>query len=149
MRLSGWDANVLLDAWPALMKHAASAASFFRQEIHRMVHEVWSHYFPLRETHDLAFFLGVLLCEIECYGDALPFFHESTAVYGPNPTTVSTSASACTTWVTSKRPASRWIRPSKGRPDFEPALELSKEIAAALKKKRPKERKRPKGRTSP
>src|SRR6202012_2291185 len=88
VRLSGWDANVLLGCWPALMKHAPSAAGVFRLEIYRAVHEAWNHYFPLREAQDLAFHLGVLLCEIDCHGDALPFFHESMAVYGPKPATI-------------------------------------------------------------
>jgi len=149
VRLSGWDANILLDAWPTLMKHAASASSFFRQEIHRMVHEVWSHYFPLQETRDLAFFLGSLLCEIDCHADALPYFHKSAAAYGPDPTTVYHIGLCLYHMGHLEEAREQVVQALEGTPDFAPALELSEEIAAALKKKRPKERKRPKGRTSP
>src|SRR4029077_12951143 len=54
VRLSGWDASVLLACWPALMKHAPTAAAVFRLEIYRAVHEVWNRYFPLYEARDLA-----------------------------------------------------------------------------------------------
>ena len=139
VRLSGWDANILLGCWPALMKHAASAAAAFRLEIYRSIHEVWNHYFPLPETRDLAFHLGVLLCEIDCHGDALPFFHESVAVYGPNPATVF-NIGLCLFHLGHLDEAREQVDQAlEGAPDFEPAQELRKEIAAALK---PKKRKR-------
>ncbi len=136
LRLSGWDANVLLGCWPALMKHAPSAAGVFRLEIYRAVHEVWNHYFPLHEAQDLAFHLGVLLCEIDCHGDALPFFHESVAVYGPNPATVF-NIGLCLFHLGHLEEAREQVAQALAEaPDFAPALELRKEIAAALKKKR-------------
>ena len=141
IRLSGWDANILLDAWPALMKHAASAAGVFRLEIYRTVHEVWNHYFPLQEARDLPFHLGVLLCEIDCHGDALPFFHESVAVYGPNPATVF-NIGLCLYHLEHLEEAREQVDQAlEEAPDFEPALELRKDIAAALKPR--KRRKKP------
>jgi hypothetical protein len=138
IRLSGWDAYVLLDAWPALMSHAASAAGVFRLEIYRTAHEVWNHYFPLREARDLAFHLGVLLCEIDCHGDALPFFHESAAVYGPNPATLF-NIGLCLYHLGHLEEAREQIDQALDEgPDFEPALELRKEIVAALKKRKKK-----------
>lgn len=135
IRLSGWDANVLLDAWPALMQRAASAAGVFRLEIYRAAHEVWNHYFPLHEARDLAFHLGVLLCEIDCHGDALPFFHESMAVYGPNPATVY-NIGLCLYHLGHLEEAREQIDQAlEGAPDFEPGLELRQEIARALRKK--------------
>ncbi|HET9210084.1 MAG TPA: hypothetical protein VFR03_06790 [Thermoanaerobaculia bacterium] len=148
VRLSGWDASALLGCWPALMKHAAEAAGVFRLEIYRAVHEVWNLYFPLQEARDLAFHLGVLLCEIDCYGDALPFFHESMAVYGPNPATIF-NVGLCLYHLGHLEEARQHVDQAlEGAPDFEPALELRQEIAAALRKKRPKGRKGPKGRRS-
>jgi hypothetical protein len=142
VRLSGWDANILLDAWPALMKHAASAANVFRLEIYRTVHEVWNHYFPLHEARDLAFHLGVLLCEIDCHADALPFFHESAAVYGPNPATIY-NIGLCLYHLEHLEEAREQIDQAlEGAPDFAPALELREEIAAALKARAPKKRKK-------
>ena len=87
LRLSGWDANILLRCFPALMKHAGSAPDLLRHEIYLAVHEVWRLYFPIGEARDLAFHLGVLLCEIGCFDDALELFRASRKLYGPNPAT--------------------------------------------------------------
>jgi hypothetical protein len=141
VRMSGWDAHVLLGCWPALMKHAGSAAGIFRLEIYRAVHEVWERYFPLREARDLAFHLGVLLCEIDCHQDALPFFHESVAAYGPNPATVF-NIGLCLYHLGDLEAARRQVDLAlEDAPDFEPAVELRQEIAAAIKAARPRRRK--------
>jgi tetratricopeptide (TPR) repeat protein len=141
VRLSGWDANVMLGCWPALMKHAGSAAGIFRLEIYRAVHEVWERYFPLREARDLAFHLGVLLCEIDCHQDALPVFHESVAAYGPNPATVF-NIGLCLYHLGDLEAARRQVDLAlEDAPDFEPAVELRQEIAAAIKAARPRRRK--------
>jgi hypothetical protein len=140
VRMSGWDAHVLLGCWPALMKHAGSAAGIFRLEIYRAVHEVWERYFPLREARDLAFHLGVLLCEIDCHQDALPFFHESVAAYGPNPATVF-NIGLCLYHLGDLEAARRQVDLAlEDAPDFEPAVELRQEIAAAIKAARPRRR---------
>jgi tetratricopeptide (TPR) repeat protein len=132
VRLSGWDANVLLDAWPTLMKHAGSAAGIFRVDIYRAVHEVWQRYFPLREARDLAFHLGVLLCEIDCHEDALPFFHESVAAYGPNPATVF-NIGLCLYQLGHLKEALQQVdRALADAPEFEPAVELRQDITTAL-----------------
>ena len=138
LRISGWDANVLLGAWPTLMKHAAGAPGVHRLEIYRAVYEIWDHYFPLHEAKDLAFHLGVLLCEIECYGDALAFFHESAAVYGPNPATVF-NIGLCLFHLGQLDEARQQVDQALAEaPDFEPAVELRKEIARAIAAARPK-----------
>ncbi len=140
VRMSGWDAHVLLGCWPALMKHAGSAAGIFRLEVYRAVHEVWERYFPLREARDLAFHLGVLLCEIDCHQDALPFFHESMAAYGPNPATVF-NIGLCLYHLGDLEAARRQVDLAlEDAPDFEPAVELRQEIAAAIKAARPRRR---------
>ncbi len=145
VRISGWDAHVMLGCWPILMKHAASAAGIFRLEIYRAVHEVWERYFPLREARDLAFHLGVLLCEIDCHQDALPFFHESVAAYGPNPATVF-NIGLCLYHLGNLEEAGQQMDLALAdAPEFEPARELQKEIAAEMKAARPKKKPRKRG----
>lgn len=148
IRFSGWDANVLLGCWPALMKHAADAPGLFRLELYRMVHEVWNHHFPIRQAVDLAFHLGVLLCEIDRHADALPLFHESIAAYGPNPATVF-NVGLCLFHLGHLEEARQQVDQALAdAPDFEPALALREEIAAALPPpSRPRKRKR--AQTSP
>jgi len=140
LRISDWDANILLGCWPTLMKHAGSAPGVLRLEIYRAVYAVWDHYFPIHELQDLAFHLGVLLCEIECYGDALPFFHESSAVYGPNPATVF-NIGLCLFHLGDLEEARKQVDQALAEaPDFEPAVELQKEIAGALAAARPRKK---------
>lgn len=132
IRLSGWDANVLLGCWPALMEHAAAAPGLLRLELYRAIHEVWNRYFPLPQAADLAFHLGVLLCEIDRHEEALPLFHESIAAYGPNPATVF-NVGLCLFHLGYLEEALRQVdKALKEAPDFEPALTLREEIAAAL-----------------
>lgn len=131
LRLSGWDANIFLGCFPALMELAGPAPDLLRHEIYRTVQEIWRLHFPIREVRDLAFHLGVLLCEIQCYEDAMGFFNDSVALYGPNPATVFNlglcffhlgdleAARACVAQVVEEAP------------DFAPALVLREEIAAA------------------
>jgi tetratricopeptide (TPR) repeat protein len=142
VRLSGWDANVLLDAWPALMKHAGSAAAIFRVDIYRAVHEVWQRYFPLREARDLAFHLGVLLCEIDCHEDALPFFHESLAAYGPNPATLFNIGLCLYELGDLEAALAQVDRALADAPEFEPAVELKRDLAAAIRAARPRRKRR-------
>jgi hypothetical protein len=133
VRMSGWDSYVMLGCWPTLMKHAASAAGIFRLEIYRAVYEVWERYFPLREARDLAFHLGVLLCEIDCHQDALPFFHESLAAYGPNPATAF-NVGLCLYHLGDLEEARKQMDLAlEDAPDFEPARELREEIAGEMK----------------
>jgi hypothetical protein len=140
VRVSGWDAHVMLGCWSSLMKHAASAAGIFRLEIYRAVYEVWERYFPLREASDLAFHLGVLLCEIDCHQDALPFFHESLAAYGSNPATVF-NVGLCLYHLGDLEEARRQMDLAlEDAPEFEPARELREEIAAELKAARPRKK---------
>jgi hypothetical protein len=142
LRLSGWDANVLLDLWPALMKGAAEASGLLRLEIYRAVHQVWDAYFPLQEARDLAFHLGVLLCEIECHGDALPFFHASAAVYGANPATVF-NIGLCLYHLGDLEAAREALDEAlREAPDLAPAVELRREVGEGLAKARTKRAKR-------
>lgn len=130
LRFCGWDSNTFFGCFPALMKHAESAADVLRAEVYRMVHEVWNTYFPIREPRDLAFHLGVVLCEIQCYPEALPFFQESLAVYGPNPATLFNVA-LCQYQTGDLEAARVNVEESlKGAPDFEPAIALREELGA-------------------
>lgn len=145
IRLSGWDANVLLGCWPALMKHAPEAPGLLRLELYRAVHEVWNHYFPIPQAIDLAFHLGVLLCEIDRHEEALPFFHESIAAHGPNPATLY-NVGLCLFHLGHLEEARLQVDQAlEDAPDFEPALALREEITAVLPVEKPREKKTKRG----
>ena len=128
IRLSGWDTNVLLGCWPALMKHAPEAPGLLRLELYRAIHEVWDRHFPMPQAIDLAFHLGVLLCEIDRHEDALPLFHKSITAYGPNPATVF-NVGLCLFHLGHLEEARRQVDQALAdAPDFEPALALREEI---------------------
>lgn len=131
LRFSGWDSNVFLACFPRLMQLAEHASDVLRIETYRMAHEVWKAHFPLPETRDLPFHLGVLFCEIQCYVEALAFFEESIAAYGRNPATVFNVA-LCHFHLEDLEAARVNLEEAlRGAPDFEPALALKGELAAA------------------
>ncbi|HEX6904102.1 MAG TPA: tetratricopeptide repeat protein [Thermoanaerobaculia bacterium] len=132
LRFSGWDSNVFLACFPRLMQLAEHASDVLRIETYRMAHEVWRNHFPLPEARDLAFHLGVVLCEIQCYVEAMAFFEESIASYGRNPATVFNLA-LCHFHLDDLEAARTHLDEAlQGAPDFEPALALKGEIEAAL-----------------
>jgi tetratricopeptide (TPR) repeat protein len=133
IRLSGWDAGIFLGCAPVLMKHAGTASGLLRREIHRAVHEVWSAHFPLPEVRDLAFELGVLLCEIQCYEDALGFFRQSAGLHGSNPATVF-NMGLCLFHLGDLEAARVYTQQAiDAAPDYAPAAALREEIAAAAR----------------
>jgi tetratricopeptide (TPR) repeat protein len=88
LRLSGWDSNVFLGCLQVLLAECETATAAEREELRRIAHRVWESYFPIREPSDLAFQIGTLLCQLEVYEEALPYFERSIVFYGPNPATL-------------------------------------------------------------
>lgn len=131
LRFSGWDSNIFLACFPRLMELAEHASDVLRIEVYRMAHEVWKTHFPLSEARDLAFHLGVVLCEIQCYVEAMAFFEESIVAYGRNPATVFNVA-LCQFHLEDLETARVTVAEAlRGAPDFEPALALKGEIEEA------------------
>ena len=82
MRMSGWDAANFWGCYEAFMQHAATAEGALRHEIARMAESVWNIYYSLGEDRDLAFALGSLLYEIDCYREAITYLQHSCRLYG-------------------------------------------------------------------
>jgi hypothetical protein len=82
LRLSGWDVNVFLGSHAALLGVAAQATRPQREDLYAAVQAVWDAYYPIGEERDLAFEIGLLLCEIAYYREALPFFERSLESHG-------------------------------------------------------------------
>ncbi len=87
LRLTGWDHNILLGCFPALMECVRTAPLPLLDEFRVLVRNVWQTYFPIREPNDLAFHLGLLLYAMQDYEDALEFFQYSLQLYGPDQAT--------------------------------------------------------------
>ena len=84
LRLSGWDADILLDSVPALLDKAKSAPDSLKQELYCAIQQVWEMYYPIGEKRDLAFHLGTLLQVMAFYTQALDYYDHSLRSYGPN-----------------------------------------------------------------
>lgn len=90
LRLSGWDASVVRACFSRLMEllGAAPISILLAVELRAALRQVWETCFPLREEWNLPFHLGVLLCELEGFSDALELFRSSIELYGPEPASV-------------------------------------------------------------
>lgn len=88
LRLSGWDANVFLDCFSAIMPQLESAPEALREELAWAVDNIWETYYPIGEARDLAFYLGMLLYALERYPEALSYLQRSHQLYGDDPSTL-------------------------------------------------------------
>jgi tetratricopeptide (TPR) repeat protein len=82
LRSSRWDPNILLGCTPVLQELLADASAAERREMRTAVEHVWSHFYPIGETADLPFSLGLLLYAMGDYGEALRYYEESRGLYG-------------------------------------------------------------------
>jgi len=87
LRLSQWDAEVLLRNLPAFLERVETASELFLEEIYWAVCQVWANYYPIGEEWDLAFYLGMLLYRMRYYNSALEYLGHSLHLYGENATT--------------------------------------------------------------
>ncbi len=128
IRFSGWDPHLFLDAFDDLLEKIADAGAPDRKELARAVQEVWANYYHLGEARDLPFNLGIILFRLGLAKEALPYFNQSLAYYGPSPVTLYNLA-LCQTQLREFRTA--WSQVKKALlidPAFEPALALEKEL---------------------
>ncbi len=87
LRLSGWDANILLGCYPSLLERTACLSESERGALAEAIGQVWDTYYPIGEERDLAFCLGMLLYGMSYYRQALDYFGHSTRLYGPDAST--------------------------------------------------------------
>jgi tetratricopeptide (TPR) repeat protein len=133
IRFAGWDANILLGCYPQLMELLGPAPQSLLEEVRRTAMRVWEGHFPIRETRDLAFHLGVLLCEAGFYLDALALFHESMALYGSNASTFY-NLGLCLFHLEDRQGALEALDQALADdPDFEAAAALRAEISSGEK----------------
>jgi tetratricopeptide (TPR) repeat protein len=87
LRLSGWDAKIFRESFPALLNHVESAPPPLKQELYCALQQVWDNYYHIGEEHDLAFYMAMLLYGMQYYPEALEHFQRSLRLYGPDPST--------------------------------------------------------------
>jgi len=87
LRMTGWDSDYLLRSVPRLIEELPTAEGRLRDELLRGIHIGWEQYFPIGESDDLPFGIGVLLYTLERYAEALEFFDISLRDFGEDPRT--------------------------------------------------------------
>lgn len=88
LRMSRWDADVLLGCVPTLLDRVDALSGPERQGLSEALQQVWEMYYPIGEKRDLAFHIGALLYGMGRCADALTYFRWSLVLYGPHPSTL-------------------------------------------------------------
>jgi tetratricopeptide (TPR) repeat protein len=132
IRLSGFDAKIMLACYPALMDHIDHATESSRQELHRVIQKVWDVYYPMAEDQYVASYLGILLYELGHYAEALDLFNRSIELYGPDATSIC-NRSMCHYGLEQMDTALEYINEALALdPDFEDARALRIKIEAEI-----------------
>jgi len=85
IRLSAFDAEIMLACYSSLLDRIEHASDSSKQELYRVIQKVWQVYYPLNKDRDVPFHLGVLLYEMGHSAEALDFYSHSNEFYGPDP----------------------------------------------------------------
>src|SRR6185312_11804064 len=87
LRATGWDTDYVSRSVPVLLEKLSDAEDRLRRELLRGVLQAWDNYYPIGETDDVPFGVGVLLYSLEQYPQALEFFERSLRDFGEDPRT--------------------------------------------------------------
>jgi tetratricopeptide (TPR) repeat protein len=87
LRRSAWDPRAMLACLPTLTDLVDNASETARQELWLAIQRVWDLYYPIGEDRDLAFGLGVLLCKMGYFREALDYLGHSVRLHGSDPST--------------------------------------------------------------
>jgi tetratricopeptide (TPR) repeat protein len=85
LRLSHWDPRVLQDLLTALWSHVEAAPEDMQAEVVHAVVRAWDNHYPMGETFDLAFELGLLAHAHGGHREALELFAASVRLHGDDP----------------------------------------------------------------
>jgi len=87
LRTAGWDSEYVVRSIPALLDALPTAEERLRQEVLAGIQLAWEQYYPIGESDDLPFALGVLCFTLERNADAVEFFELSLRHFGDDPRT--------------------------------------------------------------
>jgi hypothetical protein len=108
LRTTGWDSDYMVRSAQLLIEALPTAEPRLRQELLEGVYLAWEQYYPIGESDDVPFAMGVLLYALERYPEALQFFKRSLEQFGEDPRTTLNIAltlyrldrlSACLEWL--------------------------------------------------
>ncbi|MEM9903574.1 MAG: AAA family ATPase [Cyanobacteria bacterium P01_D01_bin.44] len=85
LRFSGWDHNIFLGCWPALMGQVAEAPVSLRQGVIDTIAQVWNRYYWIGENQDLPLHLAQVMAQMGEFTEALTYLNSSIQLYGETP----------------------------------------------------------------
>jgi tetratricopeptide (TPR) repeat protein len=133
LRLSGWDANILLGCFPTLLGRVDSLSEAEREALSEAIQQVWDIYYPIGEERDLAFELGMLVYGMANYAEALEFFRRSLSLYGRDASTAY-NIGMCHYGLGQVAAALAWVGQAlKIDPSFDAAREMWSSIQAEIR----------------
>lgn len=88
LRLSEWDPECFLACYPRLLDAIAGATEAMRRGLLRAALAVWDRYYPMGESSDVPYCLGVLMTRLSYFPEAIRFFEASLDLHGPDPRTL-------------------------------------------------------------
>ncbi|QNE16604.1 hypothetical protein F1D05_00160 [Kribbella qitaiheensis] len=77
LRLSRSDPTLLIEFLPTLLDVLPGAPEVVKNEMHRLLGQVWDNYFPIGEPIDMALCMGLILSAIQRFPDAIEFLELS------------------------------------------------------------------------
>lgn len=88
LRLSGYDAHILQQMLPRLLELLPSLSASQRANLCLAIPRIWETYYPLGEPENLADDLGDLLLALDSNREAILYYEQSVALYGPDTDTL-------------------------------------------------------------
>jgi tetratricopeptide (TPR) repeat protein len=87
VRLTLWDSFTLMGMADTLVEKIADADEPTREDLRDALYEVYERHYPVPGEGDVPFTLGLILYELEDYGEALACFEASLERFGPDAAT--------------------------------------------------------------
>jgi tetratricopeptide (TPR) repeat protein len=84
IKLSHFDARFFKQCIPSIFSFLPRLNPFEKKHLCQILERVWQMYYPIGESHDLGFDIGVILYQIDYYQDALFYFQYSEKNYREN-----------------------------------------------------------------
>ena len=128
LRLSRSDPTLLIEFLPTLLDVLPGAPEVIRNEMHRILGQVWDNHFPIGEPIDMALCMGLILSAIQRFPEAIDFLELSVKEH-PESAPAAFAMAVALRGMRDLRAAQDWV----GRAlEFEPGFSEARSLRAML-----------------
>ncbi len=132
LRMSHYDSHLFLALAEYIHEQLEDISPKDREGLYKTVHNIWDLYYFIGEEKDLAFEIGMILYELDFYGEALAFFQQSITTHDVDIATLFNMA-VCSLQVGDIKQATQLVtQVLADNPSYEPAIDLSQRIEAIV-----------------